>query len=85
MVYFTTMTSRPKLHISANALRSQRLRALLSQQELAETSGLSLATIKSLEANDSNVQVGTVRSLTRALGCDSSEFSKVVQPQEQVS
>lgn len=74
------MAERPKLHIHANALRSQRLRALLSQEELAAASTMSIATIKALEApGDNSVRPETVRKLSRALGCSPDDISTVIE------
>lgn len=77
MVYFPTMPSRPELYVSADALRSQRLRALLTPQELADRAKLHVQTIKDLEANDKAARTTTVRKIALALGCDASEFSQV--------
>ena len=74
------MFPRPKLVISPNALRSRRLSAPLTKEELAARAGVSLATIKALESPTARgVNIDTLRKLATALGCAPDDLSEVVE------
>ena len=55
-------------------LRRIRERQALSQAELAERSGLSRATIVSLESGRAGAQYGTIRKIAKALGVEPAEL-----------
>ncbi len=63
-------TSRPAL---AGLLRDWRARALLTQEGLAERTGLSVRTIRRLEASRIRPRSGSVRLLAEALGLSDAE------------
>lgn len=55
-------------------LREWRDRATLTQEELAEVSGVSRPTIAELERGGRGGQPSTIRKLARALGCEPQDF-----------
>ncbi len=55
-------------------LRSLRKRAMLTQPELAEMSGVGVTTVLRIEKNQVEPQFGTIRKLASALGVDASEL-----------
>ena len=64
------MTSAPQLTIPPAALRYHRLKAVLTQEELADASGVSVARIRDIERGKNTVvQPGTVTKLAAALKC----------------
>lgn len=73
-------TSRPVLIIPARNLRLYRLRAVLTQEQLAAKSGVAVARIRQIEGSKNlTVQPGTVGKLANALGCTPQELSEVVE------
>lgn len=56
-------------------LRDLRLRAFLTQAELAERSGVSEVTINRLERGQQEARISTVRKLAAALGVDPAELA----------
>lgn len=63
----------PVANALANALRSRRERAGLSQGELARMAGVSAGTLSTLEAGANNPTVATLWALCAVLGCDMAE------------
>lgn len=61
-------------------LREIRERATLTQEELAESSGVGRATIAGLESGRRRAQSKTVRKLAEALGVDQTELYGGVRP-----
>ena len=61
-------------------LREIRERATLTQEELAERSGVGRATIAGLEAGRRRAQSKTVRKLAEALGVDQAELYGGIRP-----
>ncbi|MFI9380744.1 ATP-binding protein [Kutzneria sp. NPDC052558] len=60
-------------------VRRYRLRAGLTQEKLAERSGLSVRTIRGLESGrQRNPQLGSLRQLAAALSLDSDEYDELV-------
>ncbi|HTI27399.1 MAG TPA: helix-turn-helix domain-containing protein [Kutzneria sp.] len=60
-------------------LRRFRLRARLTQEELAERSGLSVRTIRGLESGrQRNPQLGSLRQLAGAMGLDANDRDELV-------
>jgi len=55
-------------------LRRIRERQALSQAELAERSGVSRATIVSLESGRAGAQYGTIRKIAQALGVEPADL-----------
>jgi len=51
-------------------LREARERALLTQQELAARSGVTVSTISRVESGQQAARIGTLRKLAEALGRD---------------
>jgi transcriptional regulator with XRE-family HTH domain len=60
-------------------LRETRKRKLLTQQQLAERSGVGIATIIRIERNQVEPRGSTIRKLAEALGVDPHEL---VKPEE---
>ena len=58
----------------AKRLRTARTRKLLTQEELAEFSGIGRATIARLEAGGLQPRMKTIRALARALELDPREL-----------
>jgi len=82
MVYLSTMPSRPKLLIDPDALRSRRLRAFLTVQDLASKAKVSVGTIKALESpTPRGVTVDTLGRLATVLDCQRSDISRVESPE----
>lgn len=65
------------LVVDREALRRERLRAALTQHELARVAGLDRSTIARLEAG-SPASPRSVRSIALALGIDAGLIAKVV-------
>ena len=61
------------LHIG-DTVRDLRKRALLTQEELAERSGVGIATIIRIERNQVEPRGSTVRKLAEALGVEPAEL-----------
>ncbi len=57
-------------------LRETRKRALLTQQQLAEKSGVGVTTIIRIERNQVEPQARTIRKLAEALGVEPHELLK---------
>jgi transcriptional regulator with XRE-family HTH domain len=57
-------------------LRETRKRALLTQQQLADKSGVGVTTIIRAERNQVEPQVRTIRKLAKALGVEPHELLK---------
>jgi transcriptional regulator with XRE-family HTH domain len=57
-------------------LRETRKRAMLTQQELAERSGVGVTTIVRIERDQVEPQGRTIRKLAEALGVDPAELLK---------
>ena len=57
-------------------LRRERVRALLTQQELAERAGVSYPTISRIENDHAEPHFRTIRKLAKALGVDPAELVK---------
>jgi transcriptional regulator with XRE-family HTH domain len=57
-------------------LRETRKRKLLTQQQLAERSGVGIATIIRIERNQVEPRGSTIRKLAEALGVDPHELVK---------
>lgn len=55
-------------------LRAVRERALMTQDELAERSGIAQTTISALELGKQQPRIKTVRALAEALGVDAREL-----------
>jgi transcriptional regulator with XRE-family HTH domain len=55
--------------ISHTNLKARRLRALMTQEDLAAASGVNRVTIARLEAHQSRTYVSTLKKLATALGC----------------
>lgn len=86
MVYLSTMRTRPKLLITPDALRSRRLLSTLTAEELADKAGVSVATIKNLEAPTARgVNVETLRRISAALDCRPADISVVEEVEEVAS
>lgn len=66
----------PVLHIGER-LRDLRKRALLTQEELAERSGVGVTTIIRIERNQVEPQGRTIRKLAEALDVEPSELVKL--------
>jgi HTH-type transcriptional regulator, competence development regulator len=49
-------------------IREERIKAGLTQQELAHLAGISIRTMQNLETNGRDPRVGTVRRVADALG-----------------
>jgi transcriptional regulator with XRE-family HTH domain len=60
-------------------LRETRKRKLLTQQQLAQRSGVGIATIIRIERNQVEPRGSTIRKLAEALGVDAHEL---VKPEE---
>jgi transcriptional regulator with XRE-family HTH domain len=66
-------------HERESVLRRFRLRARLTQEELAERSGLSVRTIRGLESGrQRNPQLGSLRQLAGAMGLDANDRDELV-------
>jgi len=61
--------------IGAN-LKRERVRALLTQQELAERAGVGYPTISRIENDHAEPHFRTIRKLAKALGIDPAELVK---------
>ena len=57
-------------------VKSLRLTKMMSQEKLAEHSGLHRTYISSLELGHRNVSLETIEKLSRALSCEMSDFFK---------
>ena len=57
-------------------LRETRKRTLLTQQQLADKSGVGITTIVRIERNQVEPQVRTIRKLAQALGVEPHELLK---------
>jgi len=57
-------------------LRRERIRALLTQQELAERAGVGYPTISRIENDHAEPHFRTIRKLAKALGIDPAELVK---------
>ena len=57
-------------------LRETRKRALLTQQQLADKSGVGITTIVRIERNQVEPQARTIRKLAEALGAEPHELLK---------
>ncbi len=57
-------------------LRETRKRSLLTQQELADKSGVGITTIVRIERNQVEPQARTIRKLAQALGVEPHELLK---------
>jgi transcriptional regulator with XRE-family HTH domain len=55
-------------------LKQVRTRRLLTQDELAETAGVSQSTIANIERNNAEPQFRTIRKLAKALDIDPTEL-----------
>jgi len=55
-------------------LREARLRKVLTQEELAQRSGVAEATISRIESGQQEARISTVRKLAAALGIEPSEL-----------
>jgi transcriptional regulator with XRE-family HTH domain len=55
-------------------LREARLRKVLTQEELAQRSGVAEATISRIESGQQEARISTVRKLAAALGLEPSEL-----------
>lgn len=68
------------LRIAPDTLRTLRLKAFLTQEELAAKSGMSTARIKQIEAGTHTVTTpSTVRKLAEALRCEPSQLAEIVE------
>ena len=57
-------------------LKRERVRALLTQQELAERAGVGYPTISRIENDHAEPHFRTIRKLAKALGIDPAELVK---------
>ena len=57
-------------------LKRERVRALLTQQELAERAGVGYPTISRIENDHAEPHFRTIRKLAQALGIDPAELVK---------
>jgi transcriptional regulator with XRE-family HTH domain len=55
-------------------LRQWRLEKILTQQELAQLSGVSEASISKIEAGRQDARISTVRKLAKALGIEPTDL-----------
>lgn len=55
-------------------LRQWRLRQIMTQEELAQKSGVTEATISRLESGNQDARISTVKKLAAALGIDPKEL-----------
>jgi transcriptional regulator with XRE-family HTH domain len=55
-------------------LREVRLRKVLTQEELAQRSGVAEATISRIESGQQEARISTIRKLAAALGVEPSEL-----------
>jgi transcriptional regulator with XRE-family HTH domain len=69
----------PGRGVAAPALREERVRAALTQQELAERSGVARSTIARIETGD-QASIPTVRRLARALGLEPADLMGIERP-----
>jgi transcriptional regulator with XRE-family HTH domain len=61
------------------ALRDERIRAALTQEELAERSGVARSTIARIETGD-QASITTVRQLARALRLEAADLMGMARP-----
>lgn len=64
----TQKNSDDLIRIVAKNVKSERLRIGLSQQKLAELTGLSVRYISRLETESQNIRIDKLEALSRALG-----------------
>jgi DNA-binding Xre family transcriptional regulator len=78
--------TRPRLEILPNELIRRRLESTLTRRELAEKVGITVSRIDQFE-NDTNpgIRPDTLRAISEALGCNPSDISQVVVPDEVAS
>ena len=62
------------MQIDPSRLRAQRLRAFMTQQDLAQETGLAKSTISLLERGQQRARISTVRRLAEAFHVDPSEL-----------
>jgi transcriptional regulator with XRE-family HTH domain len=55
-------------------LRDARLRRFMTQETLAQKSGVAEGTINRLEAGKTDARLGTINKLAAALGCDPADL-----------
>jgi transcriptional regulator with XRE-family HTH domain len=60
--------------VFGDRLRAFRLKAGLSQEELADRSGLHRTYVSSVERGQRNISLATIHSLADALGIDARDF-----------
>jgi transcriptional regulator with XRE-family HTH domain len=71
--------NNPQLVVRSSVLRRKRLEAVLTQEQLAESSGVSIARIRQLEGGrDVAVQPPTAQKLAERLGCSPQEITEVL-------
>ncbi len=73
------MNPKPRLVIRKNELRRRRLTAMMTQEQLAVASGVSVGRIRQLEGPEQGISIQTLRKLADTLGCDPAEISQVVE------
>jgi transcriptional regulator with XRE-family HTH domain len=69
----------PGRGVPVPALRDERIRAALTQEELAERSGVARSTIARIETGD-QASVTTVRRLARALRLEAADLMGMARP-----
>lgn len=70
------------MQIDPSRLRAQRLRAFMTQQDLAQETGLAKSTISLLERGRQLARISTVRRLAEALDVDPGELLVDTRPKE---
>lgn len=75
------MTSETQLVVPQGLLRQRRLEALMTQELLAERSGVSIQRIKQIEAavDGAPIRPDTVRKLARAMRCRTADLATVAE------
>ena len=70
------------MRIDPSRLRAQRLRAFMTQQDLAQETGLAKSTISLLERGQQLARISTVRRLAEAFDVDPAELLVDTPPME---
>jgi DNA-binding XRE family transcriptional regulator len=71
---YTRLMPVPRLPLDLARLKTLRLRAALSQRELAQRAGIAESTYRGIELGQHDARPSTVRKLARALGCQPTDL-----------
>ncbi len=87
-IYFSSIQALPQLgrnEMELPGLRATRLRRLMTQDDLADATGMTKASISRLETGATKARVSTVRRLIAALSVESDQLTTTSEPTDGVS